>query len=283
MAAAAIASGAVALPDAGAAAGAAVGTRRRWQSGLRPGPASPRPVCPALARRPDRLRNWWLKPARTPGPRSISRLGLRVGGLRTRRAGAHRRSPRHRPRCRRAFLALASRSSESLLAARSAAAESRDRRSSAAFAASSERRCEAGLRGCLRVASGPRVIVGAAVIAVGRRAVVDQRRETVVAARLVGFAGFRRRRALERQVGCWICCHAGHGRPFADECGQRSARTGPAGFQKIYKFQMVSGSCGIAAEPPRRRPFVPGGKICRSAVSKTGSAGVIASREYGLY
>ena len=81
------------------------------------------------------------------------------------------------------FLALASRSSESLFAARSAAAVSRDRRLSAAAGL-----VGAALRG--DVLLGARIVVGAGVVAVGGRVAVDQRRETVVPARLVGLTDF---------------------------------------------------------------------------------------------
>src|SRR5687767_6515976 len=99
-------------------------------------------------------------------------------------------------------------------------------------------------------------------MAVGRHVVADERRETVVAVRWVGFTGFRRSRALEGQVGYWICCHAGHWRPFANEAGQRSARTGPP--QGSKKYIAISNGyliTGQVPEPLGRRLLCPAARI----------------------
>ena len=182
--------------------------RRRRQSVRRPGPASSRPVRPAPARRPVGCGIGWPKPGRTADFRSISgSSGFESAGLRPGARGAS------------AFAsALAAASARFLargvaivrIALRRAVGSRRVARSPvvrAFAAASSERRCEA-------VCGDP---WARALLLSAGCAVVDQRRETVVSARLVGFAGFRRRRALERHAGYWICRHAGHGRPFADE------------------------------------------------------------------
>ena len=130
-------------------------------------------------------------------------------------------------------LDVASRSSKSLRAALSAAAASRDRRLSAAVAAaSSERRCEAACS------------LGARVVDVGRRVVVDQRREAVVSGRSVRSCGPRRRRTLEGHVGCWICRHAQHGRPLAMELAQRISKDRATPASK--KYIMISNACSNA-------------------------------------
>ncbi len=145
MAAAAIASGAVALSDAGCDSGS---RRRGGSGGNRYGDR--------LRRRRSRCVLRWRGGLIGGGIAGRSLVGSLVGSLvlgrfRGLRASSRRASHRRAGRIGVAaasvavsarFLALASRSSESLRAARSAAAVSRDRRLSAAFAASSERRCE---------------------------------------------------------------------------------------------------------------------------------------------
>ena len=265
MAAAAIASGAVALPDAGGAAGAsvaaaAIGNRH----GDRVRRAS-RPVRPAPARRPDRLRNRWPKPGRKADLRSISQASPSSRRAWYRRARAHRRSPRHWPRRRRAFWHWR-RDRLNHSAPRGRQPPSR---AIAGCPPRSRGVVGAALRGGLLL--GARIVVGAGVVAVGGRVVVDQRRETVVSARLVGFAGFRRRRALERHVGYWICCHAGHGRPFANEVWTEISKDRATPGSK--KYIMISNGCEVMAVnstgPPRRPPFAARRQDLPLAVSKT--------------
>jgi hypothetical protein len=73
-----------------------------------------------------------------------------------------------------------------------------------------------------------------------------------------------------------------HGTASCNDTGTEISKDRATPSHKKYQYISMSyWHVRETTEPSRRSPFLPGGKICRLPHAK--AAGVIASREYGLY